>query len=399
MIKDNIEKITDDLSQSFEEAQNTILFNSNEQLMKYITSEDWLKKQITSRGKFKIRLLGIAKKESNVINQKYDNYFRSVLKSGKNDKISQEAIERLNKIKQENKNMMILLSQSVYNSHLKFVNKINVQLQSGAVVELGKLEKTNFLKEQIAKVLNSKEAQEQVKIAYKDGKQFTFKSYMEMNARTTLSQEISNQQKESAVNNGDVFWLCNAFDDCRPSHAEYQGKVYYDERYREMGFTDKQIEEIERAIDERGMLSRQEVEEREPYLCNAPNCRHEFVSIPVSDVISMSNSELLKENNMQVAKATQQRYEASQEQRLYERKIREYKFKMQQQKAILNKDSNNVEAKNLYERNKQFKNKYVAKIKNLISKNPFLERDYSRENVRILREDLGFRANKRSKNK
>ena len=166
-----------------------------------------------------------------------------------------------------------------------------------------------------------------------------------------------------------------------------------------MGFTDKQIEEIERAIDERGMLSRQEVEEREPYLCNAPNCRHEFVSIPVSDVISMSNSELLKENNMQVAKATQQRYEASQEQRLYERKIREYKFKMQQQKAILDKDSNNVEAKTLYERNKQFKNKYVAKIKNLISKNPFLERDYSRENVRILREDLGFRVNKRSKNK
>lgn len=83
------------------------------------------------------------------------------------------------------------------------------------------------------------------------------------------------------------------------------------------------------------MMSRQEVENNSPFLGNCPNCRHEFIAIPIEDVVSMSDKELLKDNNFEVSKASDEKYQNSQKQRLYERKIREYKFKVQQNKLEL----------------------------------------------------------------
>lgn len=393
MLKDKIDVITEELGQTFEEAQNSLVYQSQKQLERYIKDPNWMVKQYAANGKFKINLLQLAKKELRTINQTYERAFRTGLKKA-NQPINEEAIKRLLIIKQQNAEMMAALANQVYQAHKKFIARIN--LAPGQTQEIAPLDRTNAIYNQICKVMSSKEAQDEYKAVYKDGKKFTFKSYMEMNARTTMMQELAQQQMEAAVNNGDVFFLCNCFEDCRPSHISYQGKVYFDERYREMGFDEKTINKIEEAIASRGMVSRQSVEDQEPYLGNTPNCRHEFASVPIEDVISMTDTQLLKENNMLVAKATTEKYKLSQQQRAYERKIRAYKFNIEQSKQLIanapkGADTSDITAK--LEHDKEMLKKYYGNIRTLIKEHPSMERDYNRESVRIIREDLGARRN------
>lgn len=401
-LKDNANELIQDVSLSFEEAQNTIQYKSQEQLMRYMNDPNWITKQLQARGKFKLDLLQLGRKELKQINAKYERAFRMSLKS-QDIPLNKEAVARLEQVKKQNAMMMTSLLNQIQKSHDAFISQ--VQFDVNGQKQIGELTQSNTLADAITNALIKRDATEEVKIVYTtknaDGtnKAFrlvSFKAYGEMNARTTINQEIGKQQMESAVNNGDVFWLCNSFEDCRPSHIEYQGKVYYDERYKEMGFNEEQLEKIEQAISERGMLSRQSVEENEPYLCNCPNCRHEFISVPVEDVISMSNKELLKENNMEVTHATEKNYQLSQIQRGYERKIRSQKFELEESKKILDKAPNNQQALLNYNKQKRKLDNSYKNIRQLIKDNPFLERDYQRENARILREDLGYRARKRN---
>lgn len=394
MLKDGIEKITDDLGQSFEEAQNTLQYQSQQQLMRYVTDPNWAVKQYAARGKFKINLLGLANKQLKAINLKYEKAFRIGLKKA-NATPDEYALKRLEQVKMQNMAMMTQLANQVYQAHLRFINKI--QFAPDGTYEIGKLDRTNFIYNEICKVLSTKEAQQEYRAVYKDGKKFSFASYMEMNARTTLNQEIAQQQMEAAANNGDVFWLCNCFEDCRPSHIQYQGKVYYDERWESFGFDDETKKKIEQAIAERQMVSRQSVENEDPWLGSSPNCRHEFAAVPIEDVISMSDTQLLKNNNMIVAHATEEKYKLSQEQRSYERKIREYKYKVEQNKELLKNapaGADNKSIESSIERDKQYLNKYYKKIRTLIKEHPNMERNYDRESVKIVNADLGAKFNR-----
>lgn len=401
-LKDNADELIQDIGQSFEEAQNTIQYRSQQQLMRYIRDPNWITKQFQARGKFKIDLLQLGRKELQTINARYERAFRMSLKN-QEIPLNKEAVARLEEVKRQNANLMVSFLNQVQRSHDAFINKM--QFDINGQKQIGELKESNKLADYIANALTKRDATEEVKITYshknEDGtysavRNVSFKAYGEMNARTTISQEISKQQMESAVNNGDVFWLCNSFEDCRPSHIAYQGKIYYDERYRDMGFNEEQLAQIEKAIDERGMQSRQSVEDNDPYLCNCPNCRHEFISVPIQDVVTMSNKELLKENNMEVTHATENKYHLSQIQRGYERKIRAQKFELEQAKAILDKTPSNPQAKAYFIRQKSKLDNSYKKIRALIKNNPFLERDYTRENAKILREDLGYRARKRN---
>lgn len=391
--KDQVEEYADDLGQTFEEAQNTLAYEAQKQLMRYITDPNWMQKQMVSRGKFKLNLLSIANRELKAINLKYEKAFRMGLKNA-TDKPSISALKKLEEIKRQNAVMIVQLANQIYQAHNRWV--VRVEFNSNGEKEIGSLDRTNALYNEICKVMNSKEAQEEVKAVYSDGKKFTFRSYMEMNMRTTMNQEIAEQQMQAAVNNGNVFWLCNNFEDCRPSHMEYQGRVYYDERYMEMGFNEKQIAEIEKAIAERGMLSRQQVENNDPWLGNCPNCRHVFVAVPIDEVVSMTDTELLKENNMNVDHATNEKYLLSQKQRYLERRKREYRLRVENKQELLAKapkGSDTTALQNAIERDKAYVKGYSKKIGQLVKDNPWMERDYKRENARIIREDAGARHN------
>lgn len=397
MLKDNVDIITEELGQTFEEAQNTLVYNSQRQLERYIRDPNWMTKQYVARGRFKINLLQLAKKELRAINQSYEKAFAVSLKRAKMP-ASEESIKRLAKIKKQNAEMMAALANQVYQAHTRYIARIN--LEANRQIEIGGLDRTNAIYNQICEIMNSKSVMDEYKAVYRDGKKFTFKSYMEMNARTTLNQEIAQQQMEAAVNNGDVFWLCNCFEDCRPTHIDYQGRVYYDERYTEMGFDERTIQQIEQAIAARGMVSRQSVENQEPYLGNTPNCRHEFVSVPIDEVISRTDTQLLKDNNMNVARATTEKYKLSQEQRAYERKIREYKLRVEQNKQLIEnapKGANTADVTEQLRRDRVKLNNYYGKMRELIKTHPGMERDYAREQARIIREDLGARKNRNVK--
>lgn len=343
-LKDGLDDLVNPITESIEEFQNTLTLKSHEHLYKYIKSDNWLSKQIASQKDLQKSLIGIANAEAKKINQNYEEAFRLALKSG-NEPISKGAIERLNKIKTDNAKMMLALTNQVYQSHQKWVNEIG--LKANEKREIGKMEKSNSLFNQITDVLNSKKVEDEVKVVYKGGREVSFKTYMEMNVRTTMNQEIGKQQMEAAETLGVVFWLCNSFEDCRTQHIEFQGKVYYDERYVNYGFDAETIKQIEDAIDSREMMSRQEVENDDPFLSNCPNCRHEFMAIPIEDVIDKSDKELLEENGLNIDKATEQKYQLSQEQRLYERKIREYRLKVQQNKMELSKASYGIDTESV----------------------------------------------------
>lgn len=390
-IKDNLDELVQPVSNSIEEFQNTLTLKTHEHLFKYIKADDWLNKQVASRETLKKSLIAIANKEIGAINQNYEEAFKKALK-GTDNAISITAVERLNKIKLDNAQLMMSLTNQVFQAHQRWVMKIG--LKPNESMEIGKMEKTNKLYNEICKVINSTDVNDEVKVVYKNGRQMPFKSYMEMNARTTLNQEIGKQQMESASNLGVVFWLCNSFEDCRTTHIQYQGRTYYDERYTSYGFDDETLKKIEDAISSRNMISRQEVENQEPYLGNCPNCRHEFIAIPIEDVVSMSDKQLLKDNNFEVSKASEEKYQNSQKQRLYERKIREYKFKIEQNKMELSKcpkGADNDIAQRRLEHNQDMLSRYYGNIRELVNKNKYLERDYKRESVHILRENLGAR--------
>lgn len=388
-LKDGLDDLVNPITESIEEFQNTLTLKSHEHLYKYIKSDNWLAKQIASQKDLQKSLIGIANAEAKKINRNYEEAFRLALKSG-NEPISKGAIERLNKIKTDNAKMMLALTNQVYQSHQKWVNEIG--LKANEKREIGKMEKSNSLFNQITDVLNSKKVEDEVKVVYKGGREVSFKTYMEMNVRTTMNQEIGKQQMEAAETLGVVFWLCNSFEDCRTQHIEFQGKVYYDERYVNYGFDAETIKQIEDAIDSREMMSRQEVENNDPFLSNCPNCRHEFMAIPIEDVIDKSDKELLEENGLNIDKATEQKYQLSQEQRLYERKIREYRLKVQKNKMELSKASYGIDTESVKKNlahNQMMLDRYYGNIRGLVRKHSFLERDYKRESARVLRSDLG----------
>lgn len=396
MRKEELDDIALSLALTFEEAQNTLQLKQQIQITRFIKDPNWLQKQIGSRGKFKLELLKLANRELQRINNQYDEAFTTRLKSA-NTPMNQDALKRLEEIKKSNAAMMTSLSNQVYQAHQRYITQIG--LQPGQVKEIAPLERTNFLYNQITKVLNSKEAQEEVRVVYRDGKKMPFKSYMEMNARTTLNQEVAKQQMEAAPNLGVVFWLCNSFENCRTQHIDYQGKTYYDDRWESYGYDEATNKQIRDVIAARGMVSRQSVENQEPYLGNCPNCRHEFIAIPIEDVIEMNDNQLLKDNNMFTGKATEEKYQVTQQQRLYERKIRENKFKVERNKELLENAPEGAKTQIQAEIAKyqaRLDDNY-SKIRELVKTHDYLERDYSRESVKILREDLGYRANHTSR--
>ena len=65
----------------------------------------------------------------------------------------------------------------------------------------------------------------------KNGARVGYKEYMEMNVRTTLQQNIGEKQLELGKEANVVFYICNTYADCADDHADYQGKIYYDDRY------------------------------------------------------------------------------------------------------------------------------------------------------------------------
>lgn len=226
---------------------------------------------------------------------------------------------------------------------------------------------------------------------YADGKEFSFKSYMEMNVRTTVRHEANELLFNASKMNGVVFYICSHFGDCAKDHADYQGKYYYDEDWESFGYNEQISKQISSYIKSNNLLSYQSVVYQEPFLTTRPNCRHSFRPVVLTDIIEEGKTanQMLGEYKLIKNTYNDKNYIDLQTQRKNERAIRFYKTRLEENKLMLEKNPTDQKLIALIKKDKALIKKWQSKQNDLLDSNPILKRDKRRENNKVLVQDLG----------
>lgn len=383
MTKDKIDDLIDIIGEKYAEIENTFVIRNNQQLFKYLENPSaWKKRQLSTRLSYKKEIIANARKFLTDLNEKTEKVFlltykeidKDLIKVTENEIVAENlpksVINQIKKLKEFNSKEVLKLANQSFKTYSKQVQIIS------------RVKSTDDLYDAIKKQV-PKGVENGIKVAYKDGKNFSWKSYMEMNVRTTIHQEAVNIQIDAGTRIGQVFYICNSFGDCAPDHANYQGKIYYN--------ADANIgEEEQKYIDQNGIMSMQDVVNNEPFLTSRPNCRHEFSAIPTEDVLKMSSEEILKENGLKFGEYKGSNYEALQKQRYNERQIRKWKLQEENAKKLISQTGVNDVA-NVNSAHKKVLD-WQKRQRELISENAdVLKRQRERENAKIIVNDLGVR--------
>lgn len=234
------------------------------------------------------------------------------------------------------------------------------------------------------------------KIVYKDKRMVGFREYMNMNVRTTFQQSANEFQMQSAKDNGLVFYLCSSHADCANDHADYQGKMYIDENWESIVNSEEERNQIEAYLLANKIETIQSVRDNAPYLVTRPNCRHYLMPVSTEEVVMKGNTtaKLLKDKNMLKGKYDKDNYIDLQKQRHNERQIRKYKLdydtKLKQFENTPDTKEKEFVKKKLDKASSKIR-QYQKANRELVASNKALDRDYDRENPRILVNDLGRR--------
>lgn len=402
MNKDKIDKYVEEINKRFEELENTLQFLSYAYLLKnYKQPNLWYMKQQQDLGTFKKKINKIANEKLDELNEIYQNtlYLLYTQTTGEKVDVNEDKKELivnvsskfedvLNNTLNTNKMMVGRLTTNIINSHITTINNI------GGSITLN-LPKTEELYQQIVKSIDKHGVADNFNVVYKNGHVYKWKSYMEMNVRTTLSQEISNLQVESGTKNKVVFWLCSQHSDCADDHIKFQGKLYYDENYTSFGIPSELLQKITKFIQSKNMLSIQKVKNNAPFLTTRPNCRHYFQPVSTTQALTSSTTNLLNELGMNKGKGDAKKYDDLVEQRYNERQIRKWKKEMQKAEMFNTVNPNDEKTKKRLAMTKAKVKQWQAKQRKLVNGKDYLERDYNRESNEILVNDLGYRFNKR----
>lgn len=230
-----------------------------------------------------------------------------------------------------------------------------------------------------------------VRIATKRGT-MGYKEYMEMSVRTQISTEIGEQQLKINADAKVVFYVSNVFRDSADDHADYQGKFYYDDRYKTFGLKEEVVNAITKRIRELKMLSVQQVRDGKPYLTTRPNCRHRLTPVTFDKVMNKKAEDIIKEQKLSTGTYRDKNYEDSQEQRYLERGIRKYKARRDENKKLYEQTGDEAYLRQS-QQDQIIVSKWQKRLRELIEKNPTLERDYRRETRNTIVNDLGAKYN------
>jgi len=383
MNKDKIDDIVDALSDTFSKIENTFLIKNNQQLVKYLENpEQWKTEQLRSQKAYKNQLIKDARNQLASLNSKAEKVFLLSYSEVAKDQIEitekeivaknipQSLRKQIIAQQKTNANEMAKLVTNSYQTYKRTVNLVSALSTPDTLFDV--------LKSQMKKGINNG-----LKVTYSDGKQMSWKSYMEMNIRTTVHQEINEQQTSVGAKIGQIFYMCDSFGDCAPDHVDYQGKIYYND---EANIPD----EVQSFIDSNGIMSIQEVRDGDPWLGSRPNCRHSFHAIPLEEAMGVSADEILKKEDLKFGDYDAKNYEKVQEQRYNERQIRKYKMQAENSRqmvqttgvrGILPATAANNKVKEYQGRNRQ-----------LAKENPdIIKRNYDREKTNVIVNDLGVR--------
>ena len=380
MIKERIDDLVDILGEEFARIENTFVIRNQEQLVKYMENpKQWKKRQLASRASYKRELISIAKEQIKPLKEKVEKVFLLSYQAidDKNIAITESEIEVGDipkEIKQQIRSMqefsakgVIELADQSLKTYTRSVSIINETSSQEALYEA--------IKRQMPRGVENG-----IKVTYRNGAQFTWKAYMEMNVRTTVHQEATEMQMKAGAKVGQVFYIVDSFADCAPDHADFQGKMYYNE--------ESEIpEKVMDFIKANGIQSMQQVTRNKPFLTSRPNCRHEFHAIPLSEAMGMSEQEILKKEGFYRGKYKASNYEDTQKQRYFERQIR--KWKLRQENAEKIKAETGQDMGDAAFAKKKVR-QWQASQRQLISESKgLLKRRYDRENAKYLVDHLG----------
>lgn len=382
MLKERIDDLVDILGEEYARIENTFLIRNNQQLMKYLDDPDgWKQKQMMSRAKFKKELVQICREQLKVLNEKSEKVFLLSYKEVEKDTIeitekeivaknlSDDVTKKIREMKKFNAREVLNLANQSLKTYTKTVRVINALSTPETIYET--------VKRQMPKGIENG-----IKVAYKDKREYSWKAYMEMNARTTIHADITQMMMEAGAKVGQVFYICDSFADSAPDHAPYQGKIYYNELTK-IGKKEQEY------IDSHNIMSMQAVRDGKPYLTSRPNCRHNFHAVPTESVLGSSAEKILKDEGLKHGNYKGSNYEALQKQRYNERQIR--KWKLNRENALKVQKETGLKQPLLAKANAKI-SEWQAKQRELIADHKdVLKRQYDRENARVIVDHLGVR--------
>ena len=371
--------------QSNELVENNLLFLINKELYTGINNPDWLVYQLSKANKLE-KVLENNLKDLNKL--QIEEAIKEAKKSGIKDEKYFKALEE--SIKAPNK----ALVQSAMNTFRKSCYKV-IELKDYKTKIDPNLNKT--LQDSLDTVINNNINIGLTHISF-NGRLFGYKEYLENRIRTSISNEIVNQQLDHAYQTKQVFYITNYFNNAASDHYEYQGKIYYNKDFMSFDLPDETKEEIQNFINKNHLISYQDITDgtykdangKGVYLCTRPNCRHRMQPISIRQALNKSVSELRKDLHLDLgSRRTKQAYEDSQRQRYFERAIRKEKFKQMQYQSILKTNPTDDKARKYLQKSKAKITNYGKQIDYIVQRNKgYLSRDRTRENKLVVRNDL-----------
>lgn len=215
-----------------------------------------------------------------------------------------------------------------------------------------------------------------------DGNMATRKS-IELGVRKSLQDITQMSFDESPF----VFVIASEHGDSAPDHKEWQGKIYYNENWRQFMADPELAKQVESFIQRRNLRSYQWVRGEPVKMWTRWNCRHKLRAIPVEDVLQKPLRTVLQENNFtRFGKPMKEKYDNLQLQRSYERNVRKYDDRIKTMEMGGNPDLT------AYNKAKVLRKKWQKKLTTLIKNNEiYLFRARDRENARKLMFDFGVK--------
>lgn len=379
--QNTIDDLNSDLAIVFETIENSFIIQANKALMLNSINgnySEWKEKQKLNR----IQLKKDVEKTKNNALKLIDNSLDEAFDKIQNIANLVALVKLPKEVKKDEKDIKKLVKKS-----LEMCVDTTMKNYDASVKTIYQMEKVKPLFDAIYKQTQIG-IDKGLKIAYKDGRKMSFKSYMEMNVRTTLRQESNEYMFKMAKINKVVFYIASYFADCAVDHKDFQGKYYYDVNWKSFGYNDATKKKIQALINQYKMKSYQSVVEDEPYLTTRPNCRHQLRPVVLSDIEEKKPTQILNEYGINQETYHSANYKLLQRQRYNERKIRNYKTRLEEHQELYNINPNPKLLEQI-KKDKSLVRGWQAIQTKLVNDHDFLKRDYRRESNKIIVNDLG----------
>lgn len=378
------------------------------QLTKGMTSEDYYQEQLMGVDAYTKRIEQIVADNKDIISTKSLDALKSALglvdtelaKIGEVDFKAilnqDELILRSESLTDLNDTMLKGLVRQNVNKHLKIVNEIGNSLPNQVIAssKVIKHERVKAIVDAISRNINKKTGalNSPPKIVYSNGREVSFRTYMEMSSRTVIQNLATEKLNNSTDQLGIIFYLASEHADCADDHANYQGKIYVKRNWETIIKQAELVPRIREFINSKQLMAIEDVIEKPIWLTTRPNCRHYFIPITIKqalgNITELKQTLKTKKPGDYSKKNVKENYQALQQQRKNENRIRYWKDN-KDKNLVLYEQSKNATVLKAIKRADYYIKQYQANQRELLQSTPVLVREYAREdNVRMAK-DLG----------